>query len=116
MKHQKPNAKYAYVNARIVTMKDSSVIENATLITEGNRIVQLGKSIDVKVASDVQVIDCSGKTIIPGLIDVHAHLGTFRYGLSPQQQWSYFANLAFGVTTTHDPSSNTEMVFRKARW
>ena len=114
MKHQKPNAKYAYVNARIVTMKDSSVIENATLITEGNRIVQLGKSLDVKVPSDVQVIDCSGKTIIPGLIDVHAHLGTFRYGLSPQQQWSYFANLAFGVTTTHDPSSNTEMVFSQS--
>jgi imidazolonepropionase-like amidohydrolase len=95
-------------------MKDSSIIENATLITEGNRIVQLGKSIDVKVPSDVQVIDCSGKTIIPGLIDVHAHLGTFRYGLSPQQQWSYFANLAFGVTTTHDPSSNTEMVFSQS--
>jgi imidazolonepropionase-like amidohydrolase len=34
--------------------------------------------------------------------------------LSPQKQWSYFANLAFGVTTTHDPSSNTEMVFSQS--
>jgi imidazolonepropionase-like amidohydrolase len=51
---------------------------------------------------------------MPGLIDVHAHLGTFRQGLSPQKHWPYFANLAYGVTTTHDPSSNTEMVFSQS--
>jgi imidazolonepropionase-like amidohydrolase len=45
---------------------------------------------------------------------VHAHMNTFRYGLSPQKQWQYFANLAYGVTTTHDPSSNTEMVFSQS--
>ena len=32
-------------------------------------------------------------------------------GLSPQQNWHYLANLAFGVTTTHDPSNSTEIVF-----
>ncbi|HOY49250.1 MAG TPA: amidohydrolase family protein [Flavobacteriales bacterium] len=112
--HQKPSEKVAYTHARIVTMKDSLVIEDGTIITEGNRITQMGKSADIQPASDVKIVECDGKTIIPGLIDVHAHLGTFRYGLSPQQQWSYFANLAFGVTTTHDPSSNTEMVFSQS--
>jgi imidazolonepropionase-like amidohydrolase len=57
------------------------------------------------------VIDCEGKTIMPGMIDVHGHLGDFRYGLSPQQNWYYYANLAYGVTTAHDPSSNSEMIF-----
>ncbi|MFM2286304.1 MAG: hypothetical protein RLZZ543_1801, partial [Bacteroidota bacterium] len=112
--HQKPSDKVAYTHARIVTMKDSLVIEDGTIITEGNRITQMGKSSEIQPASDVKIVECNGKTIIPGLIDVHAHLGTFRYGLSPQQQWSYFANLAFGVTTTHDPSSNTEMVFSQS--
>jgi imidazolonepropionase-like amidohydrolase len=51
---------------------------------------------------------------MPGIIDVHAHSGNFRYGLSPQKQWEYYANLAYGVTTTHDPSTNTEMVFANA--
>jgi hypothetical protein len=32
-------------------------------------------------------------------------------GLSSEQNWHYLANLAFGVTTTHDPSRDTEMVF-----
>ncbi len=51
---------------------------------------------------------------MPGMVDVHAHLPTSPDGISPQQDWSYFANLAYGVTTSHDPSSNTEMVFSQA--
>ncbi|HRW75359.1 MAG TPA: amidohydrolase family protein, partial [Saprospiraceae bacterium] len=37
-----------------------------------------------------------------------------RYGLSPQKQWEYYANLAYGVTTAHDPSSNSEMIFSQS--
>jgi imidazolonepropionase-like amidohydrolase len=51
---------------------------------------------------------------MPGIVDAHAHLGNFRYGLSPQKQWEYYANLAFGVTTAHDPSSNSEMIFSQS--
>ena len=51
---------------------------------------------------------------MPGIVDVHAHIGNFRQGLSPQQQWEYFANLAYGVTTVHDPSSNSEMIFSQS--
>ncbi|NJO01177.1 MAG: amidohydrolase family protein [Bacteroidia bacterium] len=41
-------------------------------------------------------------------------VGTFRHGLSPQKQWSYYANLAYGITSTHDPSSNSEMAFSQS--
>ena len=51
---------------------------------------------------------------MPGIVDVHAHLHTSPDGISPQQDWNYYANLAFGVTTAHDPSSNTEMVFSQS--
>jgi imidazolonepropionase-like amidohydrolase/Tol biopolymer transport system component len=112
LKSDVPSGKIAFTNARIIPMKGDEVIEGGTLVVEGNRIVAVGKG--VAVPADAKVIDASGKTIMPGLVDVHAHLGTFRLGMSPQKQWSYYANLAYGVTTTHDPSSTTEMVFSQA--
>ena len=48
---------------------------------------------------------------MPGIVDVHAHLGGYRYGLTNQKQWQFYANLAYGVTTTHDPATNTESIF-----
>lgn len=112
--HDKPKGLFAYTNARIISMKGDEVIENGTIVVRDNRIEAVGPADKVSLPEGTKIIDCSGKTIMPGLVDVHAHLGTFRHGLSPQQQWSYYANLAFGVTTTHDPSSNTEMVFSQS--
>ncbi|EMR02310.1 amidohydrolase family protein [Cesiribacter andamanensis] len=112
LKTDVPTGKIAFTNARIISMKGDEVIEGGTLVVEGNRIVAVGKG--VAVPADAHMVDASGKTIMPGLVDVHAHLGTFRLGMSPQKQWSYYANLAYGVTTTHDPSSTTEMVFSQA--
>jgi imidazolonepropionase-like amidohydrolase len=95
-------------------MNGDEVIENGTIVVDGNRIVAIGTASEVQIPAKAKVVDATGKTIMPGLVDVHAHMGTFRYGLSPQKQPSYFANLAYGVTTTHDPSSNTEMVFSQS--
>jgi imidazolonepropionase-like amidohydrolase/Tol biopolymer transport system component len=109
----KPKGTVAFTNARIITVNASNeVIEGGTVIVTDNRITAVGKN--VTIPAGAKVIDCAGKTIMPGIVDVHAHLGTFRHGLSPQKQWSYYTNLAFGVTTTHDPSSNTEMVFSQS--
>ncbi len=110
----KPEGVVALTGARIITMKGDEVIEKGTIIVEGNRIKAIGPAETIEVPASANTIAVDGKTIMPGLVDVHAHMGTFRYGLSPQQQWSYFANLAYGVTTTHDPSSNTEMVFSQS--
>ncbi|MAT54685.1 MAG: amidohydrolase [Saprospirales bacterium] len=105
----KPVGSIAFSNARIITMKGNEVIENGTVVVEGNVIKAVGRK--VAIPRGAKVIDCAGKTIMPGIIDAHAHSGNFRYGLSPQKQWEYYANLAYGVTTMHDPSANTEMVF-----
>ncbi len=48
---------------------------------------------------------------MPGMVDVHAHVGAFRNGLSTQKHWQFYANLAFGVTTSHDPSVHTAAAF-----
>jgi len=110
----KPKGKIAFKGATILTMNGDEVIKNGTIVVDGNRIVSVGPSESTNIPADAKIMDVTGKTIMPGMVDVHAHLGTFRYGLSPQKQWSYFVNLAYGVTTTHDPSSNTEMCFSQS--
>jgi len=110
----KPKGKLAFTGARIITMNGDQVIENGTILIDANKIVAIGETGSVIIPSDAIIMDVKGKTIMPGLIDVHAHLGQFRFGLSPQKHWQYYTNLAYGVTTTHDPSSNTEMVFSQS--
>jgi imidazolonepropionase-like amidohydrolase len=68
----------------------------------------------VRVPDGARRVDASGKTIIPGIIDVHAHLGSESEGILAEESWPLIANLAYGVTTSHDPSNNTEMVFTNA--
>jgi len=114
IKSDVPEGKIALTNARIITMKGKEVIQNGTIVIEGNRITAVGPADQVKVPDDAKVISADNQTIMPGLVDVHAHLPTSPDGISPQQDWGYYANLAYGVTTAHDPSSNTEMVLSQA--
>jgi imidazolonepropionase-like amidohydrolase/Tol biopolymer transport system component len=113
-KVDKPNGKIAFTNATIITMEGDEVIENGTIIINSNKIEAIGPSSSVSVPNGAKVYDMQGKTIMPGIVDAHAHIGAFRDGLTTQQNWQFFANLAFGVTTAHDPSANTEAVFTMA--
>lgn len=108
----KPKGLIAFTNARIITMKGNEVIEKGTVLVEGNKIKAIGRN--VSIPSGAKVINCNGKTIMPGMIDAHAHGNHFNSGLAPQQFWPYYANLAYGVTTMHDPSANTEWVFAQS--
>lgn len=107
----KPEGLLALQGARLITMKGDEVIENGTILIEDNRIQAIGSADEVEIPASAEVVDVSGKTIMPGIIDVHAHARHFRDGITPQKHWPYYANLAYGITTMHDPSANTEMVF-----
>ncbi|MET0393657.1 MAG: amidohydrolase family protein [Chitinophagaceae bacterium] len=110
----KPKGITAFTNARLITMRGNEVIENGTLIVEDNRIRAIGSAAEITIPANARQIDCSGKTILPGFIDAHAHGDHFRSGITPQKHWAYYANLAFGVTTMHDPSANSEIVFAQS--
>ncbi len=114
LKADAPTGKIALKGARIISMKGDEVIETGTIIIDKNKITAIGKESDIDVPADAKVYNLYGKTIMPGMVDVHAHLNTSPDGISPQQDWSYYANLAYGVTTSHDPSSNTEMAFSQS--
>src|SRR5690606_35594359 len=107
----KPTGKIAFTNARIITMENDKVIENGTIVINGNKIEAIGEADKVSIPSGTKIYPAEGKTIMPGMVDAHAHIGAFRYGLPTQQYWPFMLNLAFGVTTAHDPSAKTETVF-----
>ncbi|MFN5901958.1 MAG: amidohydrolase family protein, partial [Novosphingobium sp.] len=110
---EKPSGRVAIVGARVITMKgmDGGAIDNAVILVEGNRIAAVGPAATVTIPAGTPTLNATGKIIIPGLIDAHAH---GPYGIdevTPQANWVEMTHLALGVTTRHDPSSSARTVF-----
>lgn len=110
-KADKPSGAVAFVGGTVVTMEGDKVIDNGVVVVEGNKIVAVGKQGEVKVPSAAKVIDITGKSVMPGLIDAHAHGPQAISEIVPQQNWKNYAGLALGVTTVHDPSNDTTEFF-----
>ena len=106
----RPKGSVVLSGARIITMKGDEVIERGDIVVTDNRIVAVGPKGKVQTPAGAKVIDVTGKTIMPGFVDVHAHMWAPR-GVHQTQVWQYLANLAYGVTTTRDPQSSTNDVF-----
>lgn len=109
-----PEGTIAFTSARIITMEGDKVIEEGTIVITGNKIQAIGKDGEVTIPKNAKTINAAGKTIMPGLVDVHAHVNAFGYGITPEKHWPFYANLAYGVTTAHDPSANSETIFSMA--
>ena len=109
----KPSGTIALVGARVVTMAsdDGGSIDDGVVVLRGDRITAVGKRGDVSIPAGANVVDVTGKTIIPGLIDAHAHGAQGADEIVPQQNWSLIQNLALGTTTIHDPSSRASEIF-----
>lgn len=97
----------ALKNARIITMHGNDVIENGTLLIKDGRIVSIGESKKLFIPNEIPVFEMNGKTIMPGLIDMHSHM----YSAVPpdvflQQSWQRLLEFSYGVTTMRDPSGS----------
>ncbi|WP_375291275.1 amidohydrolase family protein [Qipengyuania sp.] len=106
----------ALTNARVLTMAsaDAGTIENGTIVIRDDRILAVGPAQSVSIPAGAKTIDMSGKTIMPGLVDAHAHGAQGQGDIVPQQNWSLVQNLALGTTTLHDPSSQSSAIFAAA--
>jgi imidazolonepropionase-like amidohydrolase len=114
MPRSAPEGSILLRGGRVITMKGDEVLENADILITGNRIQTVAAAGAVTVPAGTKEIDATGKTIIPGLIDTHAHLHYSGFEIFPETKWEYVANLAYGVTTTYDPSAPSLDVFAQA--
>jgi Tol biopolymer transport system component len=92
-------------NARIITMQGDQVIKRGDILIKDGRFAAVGTEKQIKIPKGVKTIDLSGKTVIPGFVDLHLHMRV-PPDIFPQQSWMFLVNLAYGVTTARDPSSN----------
>ena len=91
--------------ATVISMKGHQVVPDADLVIVDNRIAALGPRGQVAIPSGAVIRDVSGRFITPGLVDVHDHFGEVRRGLLDTDDWAMRATLAYGVTTSFDPST-----------
>ncbi|WP_298444571.1 amidohydrolase family protein [uncultured Ferrimonas sp.] len=104
-----PRGTIAFVGGKVITMNGDTVIDNGTVIVTDNKISAVGR--DVAIPKGAQEIDISGKTLMPGIFDAHAHGSQGQDEIIPEQNWINFAGLALGVTSIHDPSNDTTEIF-----
>jgi len=63
--------------ARIVDGLGGDPIDNGSIVVSDGRIAAIGPSVSTSPPADAEIVDYSGKTIIPGLISAHSHVGIF---------------------------------------
>ncbi|MGE3525810.1 MAG: amidohydrolase family protein, partial [Gemmatimonadales bacterium] len=92
---------------RVLTMKAHEIIENADVVIRDNRIIGVGPRDSVEIPDGAEIVDVSGKTLVPGFVDTHYHAQWLIPEIHPRQTWQYLTNLAYGVTTTRDPQTGS---------
>lgn len=66
-----------FTHVTIIDVTGAPVKSDMTVVVDGNRISELGPTTNLRVPKDAQVVDATGKFLIPGLWDMHVHW--FRY-------------------------------------
>ena len=94
--------------ARALTMAQGDrIIDDADILVVGDRIAAVGPRGTVKVPPGTPVRDLTGKVVLPGFVDEHDHIGGIRREVLSLDDWDLKARLAYGVTTSFDPSTLT---------
>jgi Tol biopolymer transport system component len=106
-----PAGSIALIDARIVTLDQKRVIPSGTVVVKAGRISCVGACSTTGVD---KVVSVSGKTIIPGWIDMHAHHHREHFAMMPKADFESAIYLAYGVTTTSDPSTMSAAAFPTA--
>lgn len=111
-----PGAPSLLRGATVLTMdktatSETGVIENADLLVQGDRITALGPRGSFAIPKGTRILDETGKFIIPGLIDAHAHFFALRRPIHDGQDWQFHADLAYGVTSVLEVQAFTPDIF-----
>ena len=96
-------AAIAIVNGDVFDSERGVILPRRTVLVRGDRIVAVGPSDSLSVPSNATVIDAAGKTVMPGMVDMHTHA----FLLS--QTSSSLAHLALGITTIRDVAADLDV-------
>ena len=106
-----PSGTIVLKGAKIITMRGDEVLPSGDILIRDNRIVSVGPSGSIAVPAEAKIVDVSGKTIVPGFIDVHAHWFNIRRNVLDTQNWDFLASFAYGITAGRDPQTFTNDTF-----
>jgi imidazolonepropionase-like amidohydrolase len=72
---QQPASAIAFTSARVIDGTDRAPIDNATILVRGGKVVAVGPAAGVAIPAGAQRVALAGKTVIPGLVNAHGHVG-----------------------------------------
>ncbi len=92
-----------FENGTVVTLgRQNRVLQNATVVTEGESIAAIGDSAKMKARfPEAEVIDCAGKVILPGFICTHHH---------------FYSTMARGMAIPGEPAANFVQILERLWW
>ena len=96
---RQPKGDLVFTHCRLFDAPAARTIPNTTIVVSANRIARVGPDGGVSIPENAEVIDATGKTILPGLWDMHVHLGFETDGL---------LHLAAGVTSVRDMANDID--------
>jgi imidazolonepropionase-like amidohydrolase len=99
---QHPAHAVAIEHVRMFDSEQAAMRDNMTVVFEGERIKEVGPSASVKAPANADRVDGTGKTLLPGLFDMHAHA----------QPIDGMLNIASGVTTVRDMGNDIDDLLR----
>jgi imidazolonepropionase-like amidohydrolase len=103
--HHPKKGVLAFVNARLLDPASGTVRPGTTVVVTGDRITAVGPDGQVVLPAGAETVDAKGRTLMPGLWDMHVHLATLD-GLM---------HLAAGVTTVRDLANDTDFLLSLKR-
>ncbi len=93
-----PTHAVAIEHVRLFDSEQAAMRDDQTILIQGERVAMVGPSAAINVPKDDEIIDGTGKTLLPGLFDMHAHL----------QALDGILNIASGVTTARDMGNDID--------
>ena len=98
----KPKGPLVFVHANLFDSESAQMVPNRTVVITGNRITAVGGDGQVPLPKNAETIDVAGKTLMPGLWDMHVHI----------QPGDGLLHMACGVTSVRDLANDTDFLMQ----
>src|SRR5207237_7166563 len=102
---RKPKEPLVFVHANLFDSESQQIQPNRTVVITGNRITAVGADGKVALPANAETIDASGKTLTPGLWDMHVHVAP----------GDGLLHMSCGVTSVRDLANDTDALLQMRR-